>query len=288
MPENVYRKVGKNADTFKTCTGISIGQFKDLAAIIKKPTTAGANFQDDIFNRLMMYCLYHHLPITQNLIAQIYGHRSRSRVCRAVKDIERTIEKSTMPGVKFFSKLINTANRQGKIIGHAKKFRNKHKELNLLVDHVEDPKPVKPNPIKSTRLQRSHINGIGQNHRRSSVMKRAKIMKFVLEADSEVKDTEVTLKLGVDPKTVKNTRKRWQEYIGPLEKIEKTQRNLLRRAIEIVLSPKEDTHSHIYQVKFELENLWGGLTKEEWENQNEIYYEINEKYKDQDIDPPQP
>mgnify|MGYP004141133399 CR=1 FL=1 len=90
-------------------------------------------------------------------------------------------------------------------------------------------------------------------------------MKFVIESDSDVTDTEVKLKLGVDPNTVKKTRKRWKEYMKPLEKIEKTQRNFLRRSIEVVLSPVENIDSHIYRVKFELDYRWDGLTKEEWE-----------------------
>jgi hypothetical protein len=77
--------------------------------------------------------------------------------------------------------------------------------------------------------------------------------------------------------------------MNPLEKIQKTQRDLLRRSIEVVLSPVEIVDSHIYRVKFELDYRWDGLTKEEWEKQNEEEYAVNERYKDQDIDidPPQ-
>jgi hypothetical protein len=313
MSSSLYYRLLKRPDEFRVCTGLRVGRFEKIAAKIgetestttgdrngrKRKIGGGRKHSFELNERVLMYCLYHRLHLTLDLVGAVFGHTSnRSLVCRTVRHIREVIDHIPLkevpnqldPDLTYriripdIGKLSQRIGKQGKRIGVAGRFRTEYESLAFLADHIDVPDvhSSTPEPIAATNLQRKCLMRIIKSHSLRSVVLRAKIIinsatrsPGILKTDAETKDKWCQC---------------WQEYREALCEIERRESSFLERSIEALIRPEarrgegtvSDNLTYIEQVKWEIENEYGGLTREEWERQNELHHQANPLPTDQE------
>jgi hypothetical protein len=124
----------------------------------------GAQFANDLSDRLLMLLLYYRLYLTQELMTLLFKAEAKSVICRSIQ-LMRPVFESVLPTPerarrRVLSLADKEQKRREKRIGSVEEFRQAYPELTFIIDGVEQPKRKPKAPAK----RKSNYSGKKKRH----------------------------------------------------------------------------------------------------------------------------
>ncbi len=189
---SLYRKLSRKPQLFLSVTGMNLHQFHTLLPRFEhaynkferrrkrkvvvtgkkrqRRIGGGAQFANDLADRLLMLLFYYRLYLTQEFMTLLFRAENKSVVCRAIQ-LMRPVFESVLPVPdKARQRILSLADkeqkRRTKRIGTVDEFREAYPELTFIIDGVEQPKR-KP---KAPRKRKSDYSGKKKRHTRKQLV----------------------------------------------------------------------------------------------------------------------
>jgi hypothetical protein len=188
---SLYRKLSRKPQLFLSVTGMNLHQFQTLLPQFehaynkferrRKRTVVvtgkkrqrrigGAQFANDLSDRLLMLLFYYRLYLTQEFMTLLFRAENKSVVCRAIQ-LMRPVFASVLPVPdKARQRILSLADkeqkRRKKRIGTVDEFREAYPELTFIIDGVEQPKRKPKAPVK----RKSDYSGKKKRHTRKQLV----------------------------------------------------------------------------------------------------------------------
>jgi DDE superfamily endonuclease len=163
---SLYAKLARKPTQFLTLTGMELIQFQTLLPDLERVNArleserkrcvvrtkqprqrqpgGGAQYGNDLPDRLLMLLLYYRLYVTQEFLTLLFQAANKSVICVGIRSVRATWE-AVLPTPARVRRRILTAAREvhkqrHKRIGTVDEFREAYPELDFLIDGVEQPK----------------------------------------------------------------------------------------------------------------------------------------------------
>ena len=189
---SLYRKLSRKPNLFLSVTGMNLDQFQTLLPQFERAADkferrrkrkvvvtgkkrqgrigGGAQFANDLSDRLLMLLLYYRLYLTQEFMTLLFRAENKSVVCRAIQ-LMRPVFASVLPVPdKARRRILSLADkeqkRRKKRIGTVDEFREAYPELSFIIDGVEQPKRKPKAPAK----RKSDYSGKKKRHTRKQLV----------------------------------------------------------------------------------------------------------------------
>jgi hypothetical protein len=174
---SLYHKLSRKPKLFLSVTGMNLHQFQTLLPQFEQAAEkserrrkqrvvvtgnkrlrgigGGAQFANDLADRLLMLLFYYRLYLTQEFMTLLFKAEHKSVICRSIQ-LMRPVFESVLPVPeqarrRILSLADKEQKRRKKRIGSVDEFRQTYPELSFIIDGVEQPKrkPKKPAKRKS-------------------------------------------------------------------------------------------------------------------------------------------
>lgn len=174
---SLYRKLARKPNQFLTVTGMILTDFQRLlpqfeqanrqieerrkAYVVRtkkqrqRRAGGGAQFANELSDRLLMLLLYYRLYLTQEFLTLLFRAEHKSVICRNVQLMRAVFEAVLPVPQRARHRILSLAKKEQeqrrKRIGTLEEFRQAYPELTFIIDGVEQPKrkPKKPAKRKS-------------------------------------------------------------------------------------------------------------------------------------------
>ncbi len=183
---SLYRKLSRKPKLFLSVTGMNLHQFQRLLPQFeraddklerrrkrqvvvtgqkrKRRMGGGAQFANDLADRLLMVLFYYRLYLTQELMTLLFKAENKSVICRSIQ-LMRPVFESVLPvpqraRQRILSFAETEQKRRTKRIGNVEEFRQAYPELSFIIDGVEQPKRKPKAPAK----RKSDYSGKKKRH----------------------------------------------------------------------------------------------------------------------------
>jgi DDE superfamily endonuclease len=183
---SLYRKLSRKPKLFLSVTGVNLDQFQTLLPQFERADDkferrrkrkvvvtgqkrqrrigGGAQFANDLSDRLLMLLFYYRLYLTQEFMTLLFLAENKSVICRAIQ-LMRPVFESVLPVPdKARQRILSLADkeqkRRKKRIGTVDEFRQAYPELTFIIDGVEQPKRKPKAPAK----RKSDYSGKKKRH----------------------------------------------------------------------------------------------------------------------------
>jgi hypothetical protein len=183
---SLYRKLSRKPKLFLSVTGMNLHQFQTLLPQFERADDkferrrkrkvvrtgeqrqrgigGGAQFANDLSDRLLMLLFYYRLYLTQELMTLLFKAEDKSVICRSIQ-LMRPVFESVLPVPEMARQRIlslagKEQKRRTKRIGNVEEFRQAYPELTFIIDGVEQPKRKPKAPAK----RKSDYSGKKKRH----------------------------------------------------------------------------------------------------------------------------
>jgi len=183
---SLYHKLSRKPKLFLSVTGMNLHQFQALLPQFERADEkferrrkrkvvvtgrkrqrgigGGAQFANDLCDRLLMLLFYYRLYLTQELMTLLFKAEDKSVICRSIQ-LMRPVFESVLPvPERARQRLLSLADkeqkRRTKRIGSVEEFRQAYPELTFIIDGVEQPKRKPKAPAK----RKSDYSGKKKRH----------------------------------------------------------------------------------------------------------------------------
>jgi len=189
---SLYRKLSRKPKLFLSVTGMNLHQFQTLLPQFEKSYQklerrrtervivtgkkrlrqigGGAQFANDLSDRLLMLLCYYRLYLTQEFMTLLFCAEDKSVICRSIQQM-RAVFESVLPVPeqarrRIFSLADKEQKRRQKRISSVEEFREAYPELTFIIDGVEQPKRKPTAPAK----RKSDYSGKKKRHTRKQIV----------------------------------------------------------------------------------------------------------------------
>jgi hypothetical protein len=171
---SLYRKLARKPKLFLSVTGMNFHQFQTLLPQFTKVHDklehqrkrkvvrtgrkrqrrigGGAQFANEVADRLLMLLLYYRLYLTQEFMTLLFRAADKSVICRAIQQMRPVFETVLPVPEQARRRILSLADkeqkRRKKRIGSVEEFRQAYPELTFIIDGVEQPKRKPKAPAK--------------------------------------------------------------------------------------------------------------------------------------------
>src|SRR5918911_3027476 len=162
---SLYRKLARKPKLFLSITGMSCHQFQVLLPQFeqvydklerkrkhkvvltgkkrKRRIGGGAQFANDLSDRLLMLLFYYRLYLTQEFMTLLFKAEDKSVICRSIQQM-RPIFETVLPvpesaRQRILSLADKEQKRRKKRISSVEEFKQAYPELTFIIDGVEQP-----------------------------------------------------------------------------------------------------------------------------------------------------
>lgn len=183
---SLYRKLSRKPQLFLSVTGMNLDQFQTLLPQFERADDkferrrkrkvvvtgqkrlrgigGGAQFANDLSDRLLMLLFYYRLYLTQEFMTLLFTAEDKSVICRSIQ-LMRPVFESVLPVPERARQRIlaladKEQKRREKRIGNVEEFRQAYPELTFIIDGVEQPKRKPKVPAK----RKSDYSGKKKRH----------------------------------------------------------------------------------------------------------------------------
>ena len=183
---SLYRKLSRKPKLFLSVTGVNLDQFQTLLPQFERADDkferrrkrkvvvtgqkrqrrigGGAQFANDLSDRLLMLLFYYRLYLTQAFMTLLFLAENKNVICRAIQ-LRRPVFDSVLPvpdqaRQRILSLADKEQKRRKKRIGTVDEFRQADPELTFIIDGVEQPKRKPKAPAK----RKSDYSGKKKRH----------------------------------------------------------------------------------------------------------------------------
>lgn len=189
---SLYRKLARKPHQFLTVTGMTLTDFQNLlprferancqleqqrkAYVVRtkkerqRRAGGGAQFANDLPDRLLMLLLYYRLYLTQEFLTLLFRAEDKSVICRNVQLVRAVFETVLPVPERARARILSLAKkeqeRRRKRIGTVEEFRQAYPELTFIIDGVEQPKRKPKKPAK----RKSDYSGKKKRHTRKQIV----------------------------------------------------------------------------------------------------------------------
>ncbi len=189
---SLYRKLSRKPKQFLAVTGMNLPQFQTLLPQLervygkrerqrKKRAVStgkkrqrgiggGAQFANDVPDRLLMLLLYYRLYLTQEFMTLLFCAEHKSVICRGIRQMRPVFETVLPVPERARRRILALADkeqkRREKRISSIEEFREAYPELSFIIDGVEQPKRKPADPEK----RKSDYSGKKRRHTRKQIV----------------------------------------------------------------------------------------------------------------------
>lgn len=189
---SLYRKLSRKPKLFLSVTGMNLHQFQTLWPQFERADDkferqrkrqvvrtgkqrlrrigGGAQFANDLADRLLMLLLYYRLYLTQELMTLLFKAEDKSVICRSIQLMRPVFELALPVPERARQRILSFADkeqkRRKKRIGSVEEFRQAYPALTFIIDGVEQPKR-KP---KAPQKRKSDYSGKKKRHTRKQLV----------------------------------------------------------------------------------------------------------------------
>jgi hypothetical protein len=187
---SLYRKLTRKPKLFLSVTGMNFHQFQALLPQFVKvydklerrrkrkvvltgkkrqrQAGGGAQFANDLPDRLLMLLFYYRLYLTQEFMTLLFKAEEKSVICRSIQQMRPLFEAVLPVAERARQRILALADkeqkRRKKRISSVEEFRQAYPELTFIIDGVEQPKrkPKDPQKRKSDYSKRKKRHTLKQ------------------------------------------------------------------------------------------------------------------------------
>jgi len=189
---SLYCKLSRKPKQFLAVTGMNLHQFQALLPQFQhvydklelhrkqrvvrtgnkrqRKVGGGAQFANQLPDRLLMLLLYYRLYLTQEFMTLLFKAEDKSVICRGIKHMRPVFESvlpiPTIARRRILSLAEKEQKRRQKRIGSIDEFRQAYPELTFIIDGVEQPKRKPKNKDK----RKSDYSGKKKRHTRKQIV----------------------------------------------------------------------------------------------------------------------
>jgi hypothetical protein len=183
---SLYRKLTRKPKLFLSITGMNLHLFQALLPQFRqvheklerrrkrqvvvtgkkrqRRIGGGAQFANDLSDRLLMLLFYYRLYLTQEFMTLLFHAEDKSLICRSIQQMRPVFEAVLPVPEKARRRMLELADkeqkRRTKRIGSIEEFKQAYPELTFIIDGVEQPKR-KP---KAPQKRKSDYSGKKKRH----------------------------------------------------------------------------------------------------------------------------
>ncbi len=184
----LYNKLSREPKQFLTLTGMNLHQFQALLPRFtraygklerrRKPRVVrngqkrqcraegGAQFANDVPDRLLMLLLYYRLYLTQEFMTLLFVAENKSLICRGIQLMRPVLPLPERARRRILSLADKEQKRREKRIGSVEEFREAYPELTFTINGVEQPKRKPKDPQK----RKDDYSGKKKRHTRKQIV----------------------------------------------------------------------------------------------------------------------
>ena len=189
---SLYRKLSRKPKQFLAVTGMNLDQFQALlpqfeqvydklerrrkrkvvvtGQIRQRRAGGGAQFGNDLPDRLLMLLFYYRLYLTQEFMTLLFKAEDKSVICRGIQQMRPVFEAVLPVPERARQRILALADkeqkRREKRISSIEEFHQAYPELTFIIDGVEQPKRKPKDPEK----RKSDYSGKKKRHTRKQLV----------------------------------------------------------------------------------------------------------------------